>query len=196
MRLFICHHNQRLLTWLQNYMEKHVGKSGGLSDRITDSHGKSVLLHKMRGKQYDWMFMALDLRRKYDLEKIERMMNLLLELEEGEGRRCVWSFNREKIVLDIEDIYYFHSYQRIVMVYTYSEEYRINTTLSEEELALREKGFIRVHQGYLVQKNRIKSVGRHSLTLKNGVVVPVSNRYKHKVYSCLEEYRYRNDTGG
>lgn len=196
MRLFICHHNQSMLVWLLNCMEKYVGKTEGLTKRITDSHEKTVLLHKMKGQQYEWVFMALDVRRTYNPEKIEKMINLLLELEESEDHKCIWTFNREKIALNIQDIYYFHSYQRAITVYTYSEEYRINTTLSEEELALKGKGFVRVHQGYLVQKNRIKSVNRHSLTLKNGVVLPVSNRYKYKLRSCLEEYRVRNCTDG
>ncbi|MEG0157608.1 MAG: LytTR family DNA-binding domain-containing protein [Hungatella sp.] len=107
--------------------------------------------------------------------------------QKAERVRRTWSFNQGKIVLNLEDVCYFESYQRKTAVCTDSERFRISTTLRKEEEDLAEERFVRTHQGFLVRIDQIKIMRGCELILKNGVHIPVSRRNKDKVHQKLRD---------
>lgn len=104
--------------------------------------------------------------------------------EETKGtKQRLWTFDGALIMLRTEDIFCIESYQRKMTVHTDSESYRITAKLSEEESLLAPEGFIRVHHSYLVKQDKINKMIRYNLFLTNGMVIPVSRKYKKKL--CL-----------
>lgn len=192
MKVFGYSRHQELYEPLIHQVEQYAKKTGGVAEEIKVSHDRIHFLHQLEKKKHNLLLFLVTLEDRKNTEKLAKVMNRLLDMEglgevRQEGRRA-WFFNRRIIVLDIEDIYYFESYQRMIKVCTYSRKYRINTTISKEADALEGSGFVRVHHGYLVQKSHIRSMEQCQVILKNGERVPVSKRYKKELIQQLDAY--------
>ena len=81
----------------------------------------------------------------------------------------------------LSDILYFESDKRVLNVYTKNEVISFYEKLDNVEAELKEKDFIRTHQSYLVNAQKIKSVSKDSVLLTNGVSLPVSKSRASKV---------------
>lgn len=81
--------------------------------------------------------------------------------------------------IELEEIIYFKSDRRTVQAITTKGEYSFYNKLDEIEEGLKEKGFIRCHQRYLVNMAHIDHINENEVILKSGEQVPISrNRYK------------------
>ncbi len=83
------------------------------------------------------------------------------------------------------DILFFESSGRYVIIHTKEESTRMIGTLSTIECQLQyaKAAFLRIHQSYLVNEMYIKNIKRTSLCLFNGTQLPISKRR----YPCLRE---------
>lgn len=85
--------------------------------------------------------------------------------------------------IHVQDIYYFESEKRKLRVYTRTKIFEYYEKLNTIEPMLREKGFIRCHQSYLVNKKYIKEVDLNNLniTLVSGQGLPISKSKRREV---------------
>lgn len=81
--------------------------------------------------------------------------------------------------IDLDKIIYFKSDKRLVEALTTKGEYCFYSKLDEIEEALKEKGLIRCHQRYLVNREYMEVISENEMILKTGEKIPISrNRYK------------------
>ncbi len=83
--------------------------------------------------------------------------------------------------IPLSDILYFESNKRLLNVHTKNEVISFYEKLDNVEDELKEKDFIRIHQSYLVNAQKIKSVSKDSVLLINGFSLPVSKSKATKV---------------
>ena len=76
--------------------------------------------------------------------------------------------------IPLNDILYFESNRRVLIVHTKNDEYSFYGKLDRVEEDLEGKDFIRTHQSYFVNAKKIKSVSKDSAELLNGEILPVS----------------------
>ena len=76
--------------------------------------------------------------------------------------------------IPLNDIFYFESNKRVLVVHTKNDEYSFYGKLDQVEKELDGKDFIRTHQSYFVNAKKIKSVSKDSAELLNGESLPVS----------------------
>ena len=76
--------------------------------------------------------------------------------------------------IPLNDIFYFESNKRVLVVHTKNDEYSFYGKLDQVEKELDGKDFIRTHQSYFVNARKIKSVSKDSAELQNGEILPVS----------------------
>ncbi len=76
--------------------------------------------------------------------------------------------------IPLNDILYFESNRRVLIVHTKNDEYSFYGKLDQVEKELDGKDFIRTHQSYFVNARKIKSVSKDSAELQNGEFLPVS----------------------
>ena len=76
--------------------------------------------------------------------------------------------------LPLNDILYFESNKRVLIVHTKGEDYSFYGKLDDIEDSLKNDNFIRIHQSFLVNAFKINSVSKTEVTLKNGDILPVS----------------------
>lgn len=90
-------------------------------------------------------------------------------------------------VIKLSDIYYMESDRRIVNVYTRSAIYSDYKKLDEMENNL-DSNFLRVHQSYIVNLDKVQSIKGGLITLYNNVMIPVSRSRSKEIRAIIEAY--------
>lgn len=91
-------------------------------------------------------------------------------------------------VIDISKILYIEAYARHIMVYTLEGVYKKVGKICEEEEKLTKYGFVRIHQGFLVNMMYIKQISQHEMILNNNISLEISFRRKKMVLLEYEKY--------
>lgn len=85
----------------------------------------------------------------------------------------------EKIVLEYSDIEYIESKNRHVCVHTKDKkQYTHFGKLNDEYKILKDYDFVKTHQSFLVNMNRIENIMKTDVMLDNGELVPISRQLK------------------
>lgn len=83
--------------------------------------------------------------------------------------------------IPLSDILYFESNKRLLNIHTKNEVVSFYEKLDNVENELKEKDFIRIHQSFLVNAQKIKSVSKDAVLLSNDFSLPVSKSKATKV---------------
>ena len=101
--------------------------------------------------------------------------------DEKEDSRISFTSDRHKVILDRNEIIYAESNDSEVWIYaTEGRRFRNKTGITQWGNVLGED-FIRVHRSYIVNTNFVVSVSMESLTLSEGITIPVSRKYRDSV---------------
>ena len=103
----------------------------------------------------------------------------------------VWTFKGERILLKGREIWYVHTEQRKLFIHTRDHSYQIAGNLKEAVERLRDLPMVKTHSAYLVRLDCLEAVSIHHAVLKNGAVLPVSERCWKQLRPVLEERRTR-----
>lgn len=94
-------------------------------------------------------------------------------------------------LIDHGDILYLEAYNRHLYVHTIDTHYECVGKLSEETTKLQPHGFVRCHQGFLVNMEYIKSIGKSHIELQDGQQVPMSRLARAQVLQIFNLYLAR-----
>ena len=101
--------------------------------------------------------------------------------DEKEDSRISFTSDRHKVILDRNEIIYAESNDSEVWIYaTEGRRFRNKIGITQWSNVLGED-FIRVHRSYIVNTNFVASVSMESLTLSEGITIPVSRKYRDSV---------------
>lgn len=87
--------------------------------------------------------------------------------------------------IPLDEIYFFESKLRVIIVHTKNEEISFYGKLDNIEKELTEKDFIRIHQSFLVNASKIKTLNKETAELTCGTRLPIS---KSKAASVKQAY--------
>lgn len=97
-----------------------------------------------------------------------------------------WERTRNKIL--INKISYVEGYRRHLTVHTANGSFEAVGKISEIQEILSPHGFVKVHQGFIVNMNYIKCFGLNEIELTDGSRVPVSVRKKQEALNIYDNY--------
>lgn len=102
--------------------------------------------------------------------------------------RFVARYKGSEVVLKFKDIIYLDFVDRHVVVHTVKGDYPIVSKLSdvEEEFCL--NGFVRIHQGYIVNMKYIRKIGLSDVELKGGTILPLSKSRHAEALDRFNQY--------
>ena len=91
----------------------------------------------------------------------------------------------EYIRLAVEEIIYIESVGKGIIVHTKNHQYNTKDTMYQLEANLYNKGFLRIHKAYIVNKKAIKRIRtglymKFTLVLQNNVEIEVSRSYYYR----------------
>ena len=117
-------------------------------------------------------------------EEAERELGKVMEAcrkELGEERWFSFAQGHETYRISLEDILYFESKKRLILLHTETESYSFYQKLDEVEGELEGGRFLRCHRSYLVQERYVRSWKGNSLWLTDGTELPISRGYEKEV---------------
>lgn len=132
-------------------------------------------------KAFSYLLKPLDEKR---LEN--ELVRYMKEKQESSENITVFQKGRE-LHLPLDKILYFKSEKRKITAYMRQGTETFYGKMDEIELLVRTKGFIRCHQSYIVNYNRIDSFSRREFIIF-GVSVPISRKY----YESIDRLRERS----
>lgn len=95
------------------------------------------------------------------------------------------------LCMDIDKIIYLESILRKIIIHAATEHFAFYANLSEEEEKLKKYDFVRIHKGYLVNMAYIQRINNSNVVLKNGIVLPLSERRYKCVFDEFTSYLAR-----
>lgn len=90
-------------------------------------------------------------------------------------------------IIKLSDIYYIESDRRLVHVHTRNTTYSDYVKLNEVEENL-DNNFLRVHQSYIVNMDKIRLVQGDRITLYNNVIIPISRSRIKEIPEIINKY--------
>ena len=142
----------------------------------------------------DYIFDAVRLETLYFLAKpvkesdFNEVFNRVLSRYRAVNASIIlkWESTRNKIQID--KISFVEGYRRHLTVHTADNVYEAVGKISEMQEILSPHGFVRVHQGFIVNMNYIKSFKTDELELTDGTVVPVSVRKRQEALKIYDTF--------
>lgn len=109
----------------------------------------------------------------------EAVKELFLRLSQ-DRKQVFYPFVEGETALPVNDIFYVESNRHKNWFHTADKTYSIYRKLDDIERELKEYGFIRIHQSFLINMRYISKISSYTLTLTNGETFSVPKvRYSH-----------------
>lgn len=122
---------------------------------------------------------AYYLQKPVDTTSLKTAMDKAISgIRRLEDDRFVITTGSDIVSVPINQILYFESDKRLMHLFTKEKDYTFYSRVSDVESRL-DGRFVKCHQSFIVNLERVKSMRSDSLILDNGSIVPVSqSRYK------------------
>lgn len=115
--------------------------------------------------------------RKSDIDDETSFSEIMIKVSKAIYNNCKTiniRTNRQEVVLKIADIVFIEKYKNYSYIHTKSEKYPVKSSLVFYEEMLSDFGFIRCHEGYIVNLNNISKIFDKAILLTNNETVPMS----------------------
>lgn len=127
-------------------------------------------------------------RKKY-LE--EELTQVLMDCKkEFDSRDKYFSFKSggDTVKLLSSDIMYFEAEANYLIIHIANETYRMRATISGIEDNLKNEGFIRIHKGFLVNQEHIRTLKQGEVVLESGDMLPIGKAYAASAKASILRY--------
>ncbi len=121
-------------------------------------------------------------------EKLKSVLSKALDKYKAYHQTLALSTNMGTVKIHVSDIYYVECFKKHLYYHTRSDTYITSQTLTEGCEMLSAFGFFKVHQGYIVNFDKVSSIIGNDITMENGKSVPVSTRKRTEVIRAYTEY--------
>lgn len=120
-------------------------------------------------------------------QKLKEILDYIT-LEQGK-KEVLWIKNDEfEEKIRLSHIIYLEAQNQNVVITTEDKVYTTRYNLSDYEKELSDKGFIRIHRGYLVSLKKISKLGKNCVYLESGISLPVSRSKEKQLKEALMSF--------
>lgn len=119
---------------------------------------------------------AIGFIRKSHMEDDLRAVFRMMESLKKDARYITVKRGANLINISCRDIYYFEKQVNDVIIHTVNGQIIYRQTIKELEKQLSDYGFIKNHEGYLVNVDYIYSIGTSEIILTNKAKIPISRK--------------------
>ena len=109
-----------------------------------------------------------------DETSISELIIKISKTIENNCKTLIIRTNRQEVVLKIADILFIEKYKNYSYIHTKPEKYSVRSSLVFYEELLSDFGFIRCHEGYIVNLNNVSKILDKAILLANNETVPMS----------------------
>ncbi|MDD2972610.1 MAG: LytTR family DNA-binding domain-containing protein [Lachnospiraceae bacterium] len=107
----------------------------------------------------------------------------------GRNKRCFFFKTRKAInSIRMENIQYFESRRRKIIICTLTEQEECYMNLKEVLEQLDARNFVQIHTSFIVNMNEIRTKESNEIKLYSGVILPISKKYTESFNESYREY--------
>lgn len=133
------------------------------------------------------------LKENLSYTKCKEVLMRAIELYEKKNREIVMiKSGRSILPIELNDIIYAESSNRIILLNCKDNTYQFYSTLSNLEIKLVDKRFLRVHRSFIVNLNYIKKMDHCEITLNNLTKIPIGVTYMKNLKKEYARYLMKN----
>ena len=132
-------------------------------------------------------------RKKYlETELRAVLKDCQMEID-SRSKRFVFQNGGQTINLAQSEILYFEGQANYLAIHTTTAggEFRMRSTMAAIEEELKNKGFLRIHKGFLVNLEHVKILKTENLELDNGELLPIGKSYSDEAKKSILRYMRR-----
>lgn len=171
------------------FLDTNVGDSIELGRNIKKRSPRTLLVfvsdtHRYAVDAFDCH--AFHYILKSDYGKLQRVLTMLRDELSSRLQHYVVRNQGHTVPVRLSEIYYVEYLEKYCVFHTSGGVYKERGSIGRLAECLSESGFIKVHQGFIVNAAHIWKIGKNAVALTNGTEVMMSVRKKKFV---LEEYR-------
>ncbi len=156
-----------------------------LGRKIHESHPQTVLIFVTSYPEYAVAGYECEALRyilkPYTDEKIIITLKRAIEILQKQNQAITIKVYNKPFRILIDDIYYLEYCRRHILYHTKNRVIETTGVFSKVYNKLKPYGFFQVHQGYIVNMNKVYDFDDYDIILDNGMKVPVSIRKKAEV---------------
>lgn len=163
-----------------------------LGKKIKKALPNAIIIFATSHPQY--MLDAFDLEafhyilKPFDASKILSILRRAHDKYISTNKYHCIKIKTQVIRIKISEIYFIEYCQKHVIYHTSKKDYEVIETLGSVYEALKDYGFYQIHQGYLVNMEKIDHFNGYSVILTDGRSVAVSVRKKSEVIAAYTKY--------
>lgn len=121
-------------------------------------------------------------------QKADNVINALIQKHTEKNKYHIVKIKTESLRIPIKDIYYIEYCRRHVIYHLKDREYETVGKFSDVYDELKDFGFFQIHQGYIVNMDKIVEFDKYSVILEDCKTVMMSTRKRTEVIMAYTKY--------
>lgn len=131
--------------------------------------------------------------KPFEEEKVEQVILKAIKLSRKDVRRFKFEFEGESIMVEMNEIIFFEAKNKRIYIHLNNERcYDFRGVIKDLELRLKDTGFFRPHNAYLVNIEQVERWGTDHLCVTNGEQIPIAQTRRAEVKKIRTEYVLKN----
>ena len=172
------------------------GGCEAVASTLRNSQYDGIILYLSRTMDKKYLYQAFDAAafsyvQKGDMQRFSKVLEEAVKAADQLERQYIAvSCAGEYRQIDIRDIYYFETtMDHMICVWYRSGKFIFQSSLSNLEERLRDRGFFRLHRSFLVALDAIHMVSFDAATLNNGKGIPIGRGNYPTLKDALDKWR-------
>jgi len=128
------------------------------------------------------------IRKRFYKEELPKLLEECMEELKKQVRHFCFRGDGKNIRLLLSDIFYFEADGNYLKVFTKQNHYRFRSTMTAAENTLQSCGFIRIHKGFLVNQEMVKTINAEETELLDGTRLPMGKAYVESARRRIMRY--------
>ena len=142
----------------------------------------------------EYVFEAFDvnalhfIQKPVDDEKFKDVFTRAIQKYNSQNTAITLKWQSERYIIMIDEIIFVEGYNRHLMVHTINGDYEVKGKIDEIFPQLESHGFLKVHQGYIVNLAYISQIKNDEIVMRDKSKIYMSVRRKISTVKAYDEY--------
>lgn len=132
------------------------------------------------------------IRKELLKKELDESIYAVIDKISNETILCNFGTCSKKAKIQIRDVIYIESRAHYLHIHLHDETHIIRGKISDYQHKLKNHGFLRIHQGFLVNMREVYSITSRNITLDDGEMLPVSRKNIENIRKTYSDFSRRN----
>lgn len=128
------------------------------------------------------------IRKSFLEEELAGVLGQAVQELRNRQVKYIFKFENQTTAIRLSDLMYLEAEGNYLMLHTKEQVYRIRDTMARAEKELEDRGFVRIHKGFLVNQEAVYRIGNDEITLMDRTVLPIGRSNKEQAKERLMRF--------